>query len=134
MSQENVITSNPVTGFVPTKVFTVTKRNSEVVDYDVKKIVNAVSKCFSQTNEGGEVDAMKVAIKVDKELNYIMSKSEFNSVYVEKIQDLVEEGPKNLSPYKKYFGGDNSTEAEMIRKKKKTLANKDIRTGRFAHN
>ena len=51
-----------------------------------------------------------------------------------KIQDLVEEGPKNLSPYKKYFGGDNSTEAEMIRKKKKTLANKDIRTGRFAHN
>ncbi len=90
MSQENVITNNPVTGFVPTKVFTVTKRNGEVVEYDVKKIVNAVSKCFSQTNEGGEVDAMKVAIKVDKELNYIMSKSEFNSVYVEKIQDLVE--------------------------------------------
>jgi hypothetical protein len=67
MSQENVIQNNSQSaGLVPTKVFTVTKRNGEVVDYDVKKIVNAVSKCFSQTKEGAEVDAMKVAIKVDK--------------------------------------------------------------------
>lgn len=91
MSQESVINNNnQVTGIVPIKVFTVTKRNGEVVDYDVKKIVSAISKCFLQTKEGGEVDAMKVAIKVDKELGYIMSKSQFDSVSVEKIQDLVE--------------------------------------------
>ena len=91
MSQENV-NPNPTqaVGYAPQKVFTVTKRNGQVVDYDVKKVVNAISKCFHQTEEGGDVDAMKVAIKVDKELNYIMSKSEFNSVFVEKIQDLVE--------------------------------------------
>jgi len=91
MSQETVNTNSaPSVGYAPNKVFTVTKRNGQVVDYDVKKIVNAISKCFAQTKEGGEVDAMKVAIKVDKELNYIMSKSEFSSVFVEKIQDLVE--------------------------------------------
>lgn len=49
-------------------------------------------------------------------------------------EDLKEEDTKAQSPYKKYFGGDNSAEAEMVRKKKKTLANKDLRTGRFAHN
>jgi hypothetical protein len=91
MSQESANASS-VNGvaFAPNKVFTVTKRNGQVVDYDIKKVVNAIAKCFSQTKEGGEVDAMKVAIKVDKELNYIMSKSEFDSVFVEKIQDLVE--------------------------------------------
>jgi len=91
MSQETV-NSNPqsAVGVAPNKVFTVTKRNGQVVDYDIKKVVNAISKCFSQTKEGGEVDAMKVAIKVDKELNFIMSRSEFDSVFVEKIQDLVE--------------------------------------------
>ena len=91
MSQESVNTNSaPSVGYAPNKVFTVTKRNGQVVDYDVKKVVSAISKCFNQTKEGGEVDAMKVAIKVDKELSYIMSKSEFNSVFVEKIQDLVE--------------------------------------------
>ena len=90
MSQENVIPSSQSVGYEPKKVFTVTKRNGEVVDYDVKKVVNAISKCFDQTQEGGEVDAMKVAIKVDKELNFIMSRSQYSSVSVEKIQDLVE--------------------------------------------
>lgn len=90
MSQENVIQSSQSVGYEPKKVFTVTKRNGEVVDYDVKKVVNAISKCFDQTQEGGEVDAMKVAIKVDKELNFIMSRSQYSSVSVEKIQDLVE--------------------------------------------
>lgn len=46
-----------------------------------------------------------------------------------------EDEPKPQSPYKKYFGGENAEEAEAFRKKKKHLANKDIRTGgRFAHN
>ena len=75
---------------IVSKVFTVAKRNGEVVNYDIKKIVNAVAKCFSNTNEGGEVDAMKIALKVDKELNFLISKSEESSVSVELIQDLVE--------------------------------------------
>lgn len=71
-------------------VLTVTKRNGETVDYDVKKIVSAVSKCFSNTKEGGEVEAMKIAIKVDKELNFLISRTEDKSPSVELIQDLVE--------------------------------------------
>ena len=93
MSQENVIPNPPSVYIGESKVFTVTKRNGEVVSYDVKKIMSAISKCFLQTKEGGDVDAMKVAIKVDKELAYIMNKSVHDSVHVEKIQDLVE---KNL--------------------------------------
>jgi anaerobic ribonucleoside-triphosphate reductase len=93
MSQENVIPNPPSVYIGENKVFTVTKRNGEVVSYDVKKIMSAISKCFLQTKEGGDVDAMKVAIKVDKELTYIMNKSVHDSVHVEKIQDLVE---KNL--------------------------------------
>ena len=85
---EEINSSNSVSQ--TNKVFTVTKRNGEIVDYDVKKVVTAISKCFIQTGEGGDVDAMKVALKVDKELNYIMSRSEHSSVWVEKIQDLVE--------------------------------------------
>lgn len=92
MTEENNINSSPNVSQT-NKVFTVTKRNGEVVDYDVKKIVTAISKCFHQTGEGGDVDAMKVALKVDKELNFIMDRSEHSSVWVEKIQDLVE---KNL--------------------------------------
>ena len=72
------------------KVFTVSKRNGEDVNYDIKKIVSAVTKCFSNTREGGEVDAMKIALKVDKELNFLISKSDESSVSVELIQDLVE--------------------------------------------
>ena len=93
MSQENVIPNPPSVFIGENKVFTVTKRNGEIVTYDVKKIMSAISKCFAQTKEGGDVDAMKVAIKVDKELSYIMNKSIHESVHVEKIQDLVE---KNL--------------------------------------
>ena len=93
MSQENVIPNPPSVFIGENKVFTVTKRNGEIVTYDVKKIMSAISKCFAQTREGGDVDAMKVAIKVDKELSYIMNKSIHESVHVEKIQDLVE---KNL--------------------------------------
>lgn len=83
---------NSPTSTLP-KVFSVTKRNGEEVNYDIKKIVNALAKCFLNTNEGGEVDAMKVALKVDKELNFLVSKTDENSVSVELIQDLVE---KNL--------------------------------------
>lgn len=93
MSQENVIPNPPSVYIGENKVFTVTKRNGEIVSYDVKKIMSAISKCFAQTKEGGDIDAMKVAIKVDKELSYIMNKSIYDSVHVEKIQDLVE---KNL--------------------------------------
>lgn len=88
MTDENNSVTSDVS--IPNKVFTVTKRNGEVVDYDVKKVVTAITKCFLQTGEGGDVDAMKVALKVDKELNFIMSRSEHSSVWVEKIQDLVE--------------------------------------------
>lgn len=90
MSQEILTPKSPNVSIGENKVFTVTKRTGEVVSYDVKKIMSAISKCFLQTKEGGDIDAMKVSIKVDKELTYIMNKSEFDSVHVEKIQDLVE--------------------------------------------
>ncbi len=77
------------TTYVP-KVFSIVKRNGDTVSYDIKKIFNAINKCFIATKEGGEVDAMKVSIKVDKELNFLATKENLDKIDVEKIQDLVE--------------------------------------------
>ena len=40
-----------------------------------------------------------------------------------------------MSPLsKKYFGGEESVEQNEVRKKKKSIANRDIRKDRFAYN
>ncbi|KKR21192.1 MAG: Ribonucleoside-triphosphate reductase class III catalytic subunit [Candidatus Moranbacteria bacterium GW2011_GWA2_39_41] len=71
-----------------TGVMKVAKRSGKVVSFDPKKIAKAVMKAFSETGEGSEGDAQKVAAKVAQMLNKSYKKGFIPEI--EEVQDLVE--------------------------------------------
>ncbi|MCA9352414.1 ribonucleotide-diphosphate reductase subunit beta [Patescibacteria group bacterium] len=69
----------------------VQKRNGDIVDFDVHKIVKAVNSAMRETNNGERSDAERVAERVYQEL---LERAEMNPNYIpniEEIQDIVEE-------------------------------------------
>jgi ribonucleoside-diphosphate reductase alpha chain len=77
------------------KITSIRNREGSVIPFNLEKIVGAVLKAFSQTNEGGEKEAKSVADKVYKKLLKEKTdqekKGEKNFVpTVEMVQDMVE--------------------------------------------
>lgn len=98
----------------------VKKRDGRIVPFDENKIVQAVSKAFNATGEGGLEDAQKVAEKVVRELHKKFSLSETPDI--ESIQDVVEEQlivldyPKTAKAYILY-----RQERTMLREQRKQI-------------
>lgn len=65
-------------------MITVTKRNSDVVEMDINKIVNAVARANAETGEMTNEDITSVAKLVEKGIPN-------KNIHVEEIQDIVEE-------------------------------------------
>ena len=72
------------------KITSFRNREGEVIPFKIEKIVGAVLKAFSQTNEGGEKEAKDVAQKVYKKLLAEKSKDKSFVPSVEIVQDMVE--------------------------------------------
>ncbi|MFC1649432.1 ATP cone domain-containing protein, partial [Patescibacteria group bacterium] len=72
------------------EVSQIRKRNGEVVEFNILKVVNAVYKALLATREGRDKDAVKIAEKVYLELLKEMSDDTNFSPDVEVVQDLVE--------------------------------------------
>ena len=68
----------------------VKKRNGKLVDFDVKKIFNAVFKAMLATGEGTEFDASRVAEQVVLQLSKAHIKNAGYTPTVEEVQDAVE--------------------------------------------
>jgi len=71
------------------KITQVKKRTGEIVDFDQKKIEDAIFKALTATNEGDGRKSKKLAERVVKILNRRFRKGEIPDV--EQIQDIVEE-------------------------------------------
>lgn len=70
------------------KITKVIKRSGKIVPFKAEKIVIAVTKAFSETGEGGEKEAKKVASKVAQLLGKNRQKGYVPEI--EEIQDMVE--------------------------------------------
>ena len=69
----------------------VQKRNGDINDFDIQKIIKAINNAMREVNTGSREDAEKVAELVYQEL---LSRAEMNPHYIpniEEIQDIVEE-------------------------------------------
>ncbi|PID83547.1 ribonucleotide reductase [Candidatus Campbellbacteria bacterium] len=66
------------------------KRNGDEVDFDIKKIQNAIFKALKETEEGKEEDAKAVAQKVLEELDQKCKTQNECLPKVEEVQDIVE--------------------------------------------
>lgn len=74
------------------KITNIRNREGSIIPFNLEKIVGAVMKAFSQTNEGGEKEAKNVAEKVYKKLleEKKLSKDKNFIPSVETVQDMVE--------------------------------------------
>ncbi len=74
------------------KIKNVRNREGEIISLDLNRIIDAVSKAFTITSEGGEKEAIDVAKKVFHRLTHIKSESTEKKFIptVEMIQDIVE--------------------------------------------
>ena len=68
----------------------VKKRNGKLVDFDIKKVFNAVFKAMLATGEGTEFDASRVAEQVVLQLSKAHIKNAGYTPTVEEVQDAVE--------------------------------------------
>ena len=68
----------------------VKKRNGKLVDFDIKKVFNAVFKAMLATGEGTEFDASRVAEQVVLQLSKTHIKNTHYIPTVEEVQDAVE--------------------------------------------
>lgn len=84
------LNGNGLMKIVDGEVVKIRKRNGELVDFDITKVVNASYKAMISTGEGNEEDAIKIAKKVYLELLKIDSQEENYIPSVEQVQDLVE--------------------------------------------
>src|SRR5690606_29453364 len=69
----------------------VQKRNGDINEFDIQKIIKAISNAMREVNIGDRSDAEKVAELVYQEL---LTRAEMNPHYIpniEEIQDIVEE-------------------------------------------
>ena len=75
------------------KITQIKKRDGRVVDFDKKKIVDAIFKALTATNKGGRGIAHRLSKKVLELLNkrFVASKGEVKIPTVEDVQDIVEE-------------------------------------------
>ena len=71
----------------------VIKRDGSLEDFDINKIINAVTKAFK--SQGCEINYLTL-----KEINYIFSNEKAFPINVEVIQDTVERILMDLAPYK----------------------------------
>ena len=67
---------------------TVTKRNGDIVEFDLEKIINAVEKA---NNETKEMKSQEVFILATAVVEKVEKNDETNNIHVEEIQDIVEE-------------------------------------------
>ena len=67
---------------------TVTKRNGDIVEFDLEKIINAVEKA---NNETKEMKSQEVFILATAVVEKVEKNDEANNIHVEEIQDIVEE-------------------------------------------
>ena len=67
---------------------TVTKRNGDIVEFDLEKIINAIEKA---NNETGEMESQEVLLSAIEIKERVKEESEENNIHVEEIQDIVEE-------------------------------------------
>jgi|SRR5690625_2405544 len=65
----------------------ITKRNKQAVEFDRKKITNAILKAANQTNEFDEKEAVRLT---DEVLKLILKENDFENLTVELVQDYVE--------------------------------------------
>lgn len=75
------------------KITQIKKRDGHIVDFDKNRIVNAIFKALTATNEGGQKKAHHLANKVMDVLNkrFVSHKEEIKIPTVEDVQDIVEE-------------------------------------------
>lgn len=66
----------------------VTKRNGNIVAFDLEKIINAIEKANNETEEMESQEVLLSAIAVEER---VKEESEENNIHVEEIQDIVEE-------------------------------------------
>jgi len=78
-----------VTKKIKNKIIQIKKRDGQIVDFDQKKITNAIFKALTITNEGGKKLAEKLSNNVVEILNRRIKKDEI--LEVENVQDAVEE-------------------------------------------
>lgn len=71
------------------KIKKIKKRNEEIVDFDQKKIADAVFKAITAAGQGDGIKSKKVSEKVVRILNRRFKKTEIPTV--EQVQDIVEE-------------------------------------------
>lgn len=72
---------------MPTKIM---KRDGTLVDFDINKITNAVTKAMEASGEGKELEAKYVAHSVVKEVVKMMSEDKEYIPTIEDVQDIVE--------------------------------------------
>src|SRR4030042_1190035 len=83
------------------KIKSIRNRESEIIPFNVGKIVEAVLKAFTATSEGGEKEAQNVANKIFRKLVRIKDENGGKKFIpnVEMVQDLVEAELMDLGFY-----------------------------------
>ena len=86
----SMINGNGLAKLVGGEVKQVRKRDGQLVEFDIAKIVNAVYKSMLSTDEGGDKEAIDITKKVYLELLKRTSREDGYLPNVEEIQDMVE--------------------------------------------
>lgn len=128
---ESAIKSNGLLKMVDGEIPKVRKRNGQLVDFDVTKIVDVAFKAMLAADEGTEKDAVQIAERVYLELLKKSSRSKKFIPNVEEIQDLVEKHlilSSGLAKAAKAFILYRKEHAQMREEMKKDLSvSEDVR-------